>query len=308
MGISKRCLAWLGAAALMGPVSCVRGRHDRGAGGRAGGDHGHRREARREPAERADVHDHLRHRPAAGKGDRQLLRLRHEGAESRLRAHRRRRRHRAHHLDPRRLRQQRHQLLHRRHAAAGLDRSADPRHRPHRSAARAAGHPVRRALDGRPGAHRHQGAGSQQVQRDRARRLLGHRPHATAELYRRRGLQYSVDSRQASAAIERLRRLRGRLLQAQLLHQSRGGDGLDLLAPRRPPASPRSTTSAQLDTSGFAASLTYKATDSLTITPRFMLQRTDYNGFPMADYPTDTANGIGYPVPTPSAGPPRLPG
>jgi outer membrane receptor protein involved in Fe transport len=59
-----------------------------------------------------------------------------------------------------------------------------------------------------------------------------------------------------------------------------------------------------IDTSGFAASLTYKPTDSLTITPRFMLQRTGYNGFPMADYPTDTANGIGYPVPTPATGAP----
>ena len=59
-----------------------------------------------------------------------------------------------------------------------------------------------------------------------------------------------------------------------------------------------------IDTSGFAASLTFKATDSLTITPRFMLQRTGYNGFPMADYPTDTANGIGYPVPTPATGAP----
>ena len=59
-----------------------------------------------------------------------------------------------------------------------------------------------------------------------------------------------------------------------------------------------------IDTSGFAASLTYKPTDSLTITPRFMLQRTGYNGFPMADYPTDTTNGIGYPVPTPATGAP----
>jgi iron complex outermembrane receptor protein len=52
-----------------------------------------------------------------------------------------------------------------------------------------------------------------------------------------------------------------------------------------------------MDTSGFAASLTVEFSDALSITPRFMLQRTGYNGFPMADYLTDTANGIGYPVP-----------
>jgi len=59
-----------------------------------------------------------------------------------------------------------------------------------------------------------------------------------------------------------------------------------------------------VDTSGFSASLTYKPTDSLTITPRFMLQRTGYNGFLMADYPTVLSNGIGYPVPTPATGAP----
>ena len=51
------------------------------------------------------------------------------------------------------------------------------------------------------------------------------------------------------------------------------------------------------NTSGFAATLTVKVGDSVTITPRFMMQHEGYNGFPMADYPTDTANGIGYPVP-----------
>jgi outer membrane receptor protein involved in Fe transport len=59
-----------------------------------------------------------------------------------------------------------------------------------------------------------------------------------------------------------------------------------------------------IDTSGVTAALTIKPTDSLTITPKFILQRAGYNGFPMADYPTDTANGIGYPVPTPLAGVP----
>jgi len=59
-----------------------------------------------------------------------------------------------------------------------------------------------------------------------------------------------------------------------------------------------------IDTSGFTAALTIKPTDSLTVTPKFMLQRAGYNGFPMADYLTDTANGIGYPVPTPGTGAP----
>ena len=57
-----------------------------------------------------------------------------------------------------------------------------------------------------------------------------------------------------------------------------------------------------LDTSGFIAALTVKPNDSLTITPKLILQRAGYNGFPMADYLTDTANGIGYPVPTPLLG------
>jgi iron complex outermembrane recepter protein len=55
---------------------------------------------------------------------------------------------------------------------------------------------------------------------------------------------------------------------------------------------------------GGAAALTFKVTDTLTITPRMMTQRSDYNGFPMADVLTDTANGYGYPVP---AGPYTLP-
>ena len=59
-----------------------------------------------------------------------------------------------------------------------------------------------------------------------------------------------------------------------------------------------------IDTYGGAASLTVKLNDALTITPRIMMQRSGYNGFPMADYPTDTANGIGYPVPTPATGAP----
>jgi iron complex outermembrane receptor protein len=58
-----------------------------------------------------------------------------------------------------------------------------------------------------------------------------------------------------------------------------------------------------IDTYGGAASLTLKINDSLTITPRIMQQQADYNGFPMSDYTTDTANGIGYPVPSPQVAP-----
>lgn len=63
---------------------------------------------------------------------------------------------------------------------------------------------------------------------------------------------------------------------------------------------------AENDTYGGTAALTFKPTDSLTITPRFMTQRSDYNGFPMTDVNTDTANGYGYPVPAPAV-PPMLP-
>ena len=52
-----------------------------------------------------------------------------------------------------------------------------------------------------------------------------------------------------------------------------------------------------VDTYGGAASLTITVSDALTLTPRIMLQRAGYNGFPMADFLTGTANGIGYPVP-----------
>ena len=62
---------------------------------------------------------------------------------------------------------------------------------------------------------------------------------------------------------------------------------------------------AAVDTSGFAATLTVKPTDSLTITPKFMLQREGYNGFPLADYDYQyPRNAIGYPVPTPATGAP----
>ncbi len=59
-----------------------------------------------------------------------------------------------------------------------------------------------------------------------------------------------------------------------------------------------------LNTYGGAAALTVKISDALTITPRIMQQRADYNGFPMADYLSMPGNGFGYPVPS---GPYTLP-
>ncbi len=56
-----------------------------------------------------------------------------------------------------------------------------------------------------------------------------------------------------------------------------------------------------LDTYGGAAALTFKVTDTLTITPRMMQQRADYNGFPLADYRSVPGNGYGYPVPSPGS-------
>jgi iron complex outermembrane recepter protein len=61
---------------------------------------------------------------------------------------------------------------------------------------------------------------------------------------------------------------------------------------------------AAINTSGGAASLTVKLNDSLTITPRVMLQKATYNGLPLADYRSMPGNGIGYPVPS---GPYTLP-
>ena len=60
----------------------------------------------------------------------------------------------------------------------------------------------------------------------------------------------------------------------------------------------------ELNTYGFAAALTVKVTDALTITPRLLQQRADYNGFPMADFRAIPGNGYGYPVPS---GPYTLP-
>ncbi len=61
---------------------------------------------------------------------------------------------------------------------------------------------------------------------------------------------------------------------------------------------------AKNDSYGGAAALTIKINDTLTITPRVMQQRSDYNGFPLADYRSIPGNGIGYPVPS---GPVTLP-
>ncbi|MDE1923925.1 MAG: TonB-dependent receptor, partial [Gammaproteobacteria bacterium] len=59
-----------------------------------------------------------------------------------------------------------------------------------------------------------------------------------------------------------------------------------------------------VNTSGGAATLTVKVNDQFTITPRIMLQKATYNGFPLSDYLSMPGNGIGYPVPS---GPYNLP-
>ena len=59
-----------------------------------------------------------------------------------------------------------------------------------------------------------------------------------------------------------------------------------------------------IDTSGGSITLAIKATDALTITPRIMIQRANYNGFPMADFNTTPGNGYGFPVPATGASPP----
>jgi outer membrane receptor protein involved in Fe transport len=61
---------------------------------------------------------------------------------------------------------------------------------------------------------------------------------------------------------------------------------------------------AAIDTYGGSASLTIKAGDAVTITPRIMMQRADYNGLPLGDFNVSPQNGIGFPVPS---GPYTLP-
>src|SRR6185437_1341437 len=55
---------------------------------------------------------------------------------------------------------------------------------------------------------------------------------------------------------------------------------------------------AATDSYGGSASLTVKLSDSFTITPRVMMQREGYNGFPLGDYDSMPGNGIGFPVPS----------
>jgi iron complex outermembrane recepter protein len=57
---------------------------------------------------------------------------------------------------------------------------------------------------------------------------------------------------------------------------------------------------AATDDYGVAASIAFKVTDDLTVTPRFMQQRESYNGFPMSDVLTEPGP-IGYPYPAGSA-------
>ncbi len=51
---------------------------------------------------------------------------------------------------------------------------------------------------------------------------------------------------------------------------------------------------AATKTYGGAASLTVQVTDGLTITPRIMVQKASYNGFPMTDVLGAPHNGVGY--------------
>jgi outer membrane receptor protein involved in Fe transport len=61
---------------------------------------------------------------------------------------------------------------------------------------------------------------------------------------------------------------------------------------------------AAVDTYGGSASVTVKLGDNVTITPRAMMQRADYNGLPLGDFNSLPGNGIGFPVPS---GPYSLP-
>src|SRR5207248_8585107 len=53
-----------------------------------------------------------------------------------------------------------------------------------------------------------------------------------------------------------------------------------------------------LDTYGGSVSLTVKAGDAVTMTPRLMMQRAGYNGLPLADFNSLPGNGIGFPAPS----------
>jgi iron complex outermembrane recepter protein len=55
---------------------------------------------------------------------------------------------------------------------------------------------------------------------------------------------------------------------------------------------------AAIDTYGGSASLTIKAGEAVTITPRVMVQRAGYNGLPLGDFNSMPQNGIGFPAPS----------
>ena len=73
------------------------------------------------------------------------------------------------HLDSRYIRLRHHRLLHRRHPPAGFTKPPHSRHRPHRSATRAARYLVRCILDGRHGPCHHEAAGRGHIQRHSSR-------------------------------------------------------------------------------------------------------------------------------------------
>src|SRR5256885_12423996 len=64
---------------------------------------------------------------------------------------------------------------------------------------------------------------------------------------------------------------------------------------------------AALDTYGGSASLTLKAGDAVTITPRLMMQRAGYNGLPPPDFNSLPRNGLGFPAPSAASTPPSPP-
>jgi outer membrane receptor protein involved in Fe transport len=55
---------------------------------------------------------------------------------------------------------------------------------------------------------------------------------------------------------------------------------------------------AAIDTYGGSASLTIKAGEAVTITPRVMVQRAGYNGFPLGDFNALPGDAIGFPAPS----------
>ena len=288
MRISRGDRAGLGAAALLSSLRIFAADTGAGAVRPTGRDHGHRREARRNPAERTVVDDHFRRRGAGAKGHQHLLRLRHQGAESGLRAHRRRRRHRAHRSRSAGFRAttsrattsttRRCRTRSIRESWTSItSRYCADRRAPCTAHARwadwCASSP--RQPDLNKFGRRRCTAGLSSTERtDRA------------ELDRRRRGEYPHHRGQGGAAAERVLRLRGRLLQAQLLHRS-GHRRCNLTC--TPLATSGITTVnnvGAIDTYGGAASLTVKLNDSVTITPEIhaaanRLQRFSDGGLPL---------------------------